>query len=171
VTVRPFVVHVADLLRHPGTRRHEHVSGRLPGLAVSASRVPDDADVSLDVMLESVREGGLLATGAAVAPWTGECRRCLKAIDGEVRASFQELFEHEPTEGDSYPLGHEQVDLEPLAREVVLLELPQAPLCTEDCPGLCPRCGVDLNEAPDHSHDEDRDPRWAALDALRTDPT
>ena len=167
---RPFVVHVADLLRHPGSRREEHLRARLPGLAVSASHVPD-GEVALDVVLDSVREGGLLATGTAVASWEGECRRCLKPITGELRASFQELFEDEPTEGESYPLGHEQVDLEPLAREAVLLELPQAPLCTEDCRGLCPRCGADLNEAPDHHHDEDRDPRWAALDALRTDPT
>ena len=164
----PFVVSVSDLLHHPGARRAEHLAAPLPGLAVTDSWVPDDADVHIDVTLESVHEG-ILASGTATAPWTAQCRRCLAVVIGELRASFRELFEDEPTEGESYPLRHEQVDLEPLAREVVLLELPQAPLCREECLGLCPKCGVDLNEGPCDCVPDDRDPRWAALDVLRTD--
>ena len=166
--MKPFVVNVADLLHRPGHRRAEHLSGPLPGLAVTGSRVPDGAEVTLDLVLEPVQEG-ILASGTLRAPWAGECRRCLLAAAGEVAAGFRELFEDDPTEGESYPLRHEQVDLEPLAREVVLLELPQAPLCREECLGLCPKCGVDLNEGPCDCVPEDRDPRWAALDVLRTD--
>ena len=164
----PFVVGVSDLLHHPGARRAEHLTAPLPGLAVTDSNVPDDADVDLDLLLEAVHEG-VLATGRVSAPWSARCRRCLQPVTGELEAGFRELFEDEPTEGESYPLRHEQVDLEPLAREVVLLELPQAPLCRDECLGLCPRCGADLNEGPCDCVPEDRDPRWAALDVLRTD--
>jgi uncharacterized protein len=164
----PYRVPVADFRNQPGARRHEHVVAPLDGLAISASRVPEHADVDLDVTLEAVHEG-ILATGTVVAPWAGECRRCLGPVSGQLDASFRELFEEAPTEGESYPLVHEQVDLEPLVREVVLLELPQAPLCREDCRGLCPRCGADLNEGPCECPPDDIDPRWAALDALRTD--
>ena len=167
--MKPFVVNVADLVHRPGHRRAEHLWGLLPGLAVTGSGVPDDADVAVDVVLEPVHEG-ILVSGGVRAPWAGECRRCLRPIAGEVDGTFRELFEDHPTEGESYPLRHEQVDLEPLAREVVLLELPQAPLCREDCRGLCPRCGADLNEGPCDCVPDDRDPRWAALDALRTTP-
>ena len=80
-----------------------------------------------------------------------------------------ELFEERASEGESYPLVHDQVDHEPLAREAVLLELPQAPLCRDDCRGLCATCGADLNEGPCGCVPEDRDARWAALDALRPD--
>ena len=55
------------------------------------------------------------------------------------------------------------VDLEQTVRDAVVLALPLAPLCTDDCPGLCPECGgrrADLG--PDHGHDT-LDPRWAAL--------
>ncbi|MER3452668.1 MAG: metal-binding protein [Acidimicrobiia bacterium] len=163
----PFLVSVADLLRHPGLRREAHLAGPITGLVVTGSFVPEGADVRVDVVLEPVSEG-ILATGTAVVAWAGECRRCLRPVAGELRVGFCELFEEHPTEGESYPLRHDQVDFEPLAREAVLLELPQAPLCTEACRGLCPRCGADLNEGPCGCVPDDRDPRWAALDVLRT---
>ena len=50
-------------------------------------------------------------------------------------------------------------------RDAVVLDLPLAPLCSEDCLGLCPDCGVRLAEDPSHAHDTS-DPRWAALTAL-----
>lgn len=166
-THHPFRVGVTELLHQPGARRREHVEGVLDDLAVSGSRAIDGSPVTVDVLLESVHEG-VLATGTVTVEWVGECRRCLNPATGEVHASFRELFEERPTEGDSYPLTHEQVDLEPLARETVLLELPQAPLCRDDCLGLCARCGADLNEGSCDCEPEP-DPRWAALDALRTD--
>ena len=60
------------------------------------------------------------------------------------------------------------VDLEPTIRDAVVLALPQAPLCRDDCPGLCPQCGARLADDPGHSH-ETTDPRWAALAGLLTE--
>jgi uncharacterized protein len=55
------------------------------------------------------------------------------------------------------------IDLEPAVRDAVVLALPQAPVCSEDCPGLCPECGRKRVElGPDHRH-ETIDPRLAAL--------
>jgi uncharacterized protein len=166
VPAKPFVVPVPDLLHAPGARRHVNVCGPLRDVAVAGSELDDGADVCVDATLESVQEG-ILASGTVRAPWHAECRRCLAPVRGEVAASFRELFEEDPTEGESYPLRHEQIDLAALAREVVVLELPAAPLCREGCLGLCPRCGADLNEGSCDCVPEDRDPRWAALDALR----
>jgi uncharacterized protein len=60
------------------------------------------------------------------------------------------------------------IDLEPALRDEVVLILPTNPLCREDCPGLCPECGVRWDELPDdHSH-EQVDPRWAALSDMTT---
>jgi uncharacterized protein len=159
---------VTDLAHRPGARREEHLEGPIDGLAVAGSQVVADAQVAVDVVLEGVREG-LLAQGTVRAPWTGVCSRCLAPVRGDLAALFRELFEERSTEGDSYPLVDDQVDLDPLAREVLLLELPQAPLCREDCRGLCARCGADLNEGDCVCAPEERDPRWAALDVLRTD--
>ena len=55
------------------------------------------------------------------------------------------------------------IDLEPVLRDAAMLDLPFIPLCREDCAGLCPTCGVNLNDDPDHGHDEAIDPRWAGL--------
>ena len=49
---------------------------------------------------------------------------------------------------DTYPLEGDQLDLRPLVRDALLLELPLAPLCREDCRGLCAECGADLNLGP-----------------------
>ena len=85
---------------------------------------------------------------------------------------MRELFEARPTDELSYPIVGDQIDLEPLVREAVGLELPMAPLCRPDCQGLCPTCGTDRNEV-DCGHDgEVFDDRWANLRSLGFgDPT
>jgi len=167
--MKPFVVNVADLVNRPGARRHEVRVGEIGDLVVSGSRVPPATDVEIDAVLEWVTEG-VLATGSAAATWQAECRRCLAPVTGVVRAQFRELFEETPTEGETYRLKHEYLDLAPLGRDAVLLDLPLAPLCRDDCAGLCPTCGVDRNLTDCECASEQNDPRWAALDILRDEP-
>jgi len=165
--VKPFVVHVADLVNRPGARRRERVEGRLAGqVTVVDSAIRADVPVVVDTLLEWVSDG-LLATGTVDGAWQGPCRRCLGPVEGQLLVDVQELFEANPRDGESYRLGHDRVDLEPLAREALTLALPLAPLCSEGCRGLCPACGADLNEGDCGCPPADADPRWAALDALR----
>jgi uncharacterized protein len=163
VAGRLFAVNVATLARS-GPRR-EHRQGPIPGLAVSTSHVVEGSEVEVDVNLEPV-SGGIMASGWVQAAWEGECRRCLGGASGTLRSEVRELFEERSSGDETYPLDGDQLDLEPLARDAVLLELPQAPLCREDCMGLCPACGADLNEGPCGCPTE-RDPRWGVLDTLR----
>lgn len=159
---------VADLLRRSGQRRDTELEAVLPDLAVLQTRVPDGAAVALALHLESVNEG-IVATGTARAPWTSVCRRCLRPVSATLEATLLEVFEADPVEGETQPLRGVEIDLEPVAREAILLGLPLAPLCREDCAGLCPECGVDLNEGGCGCVVEAVDPRWAALDELRFD--
>ena len=162
---RPFVVHVAKLRRAIGTRWHEVRRGAIEDLACSGSAVPERTEVEADVVLESVF-GGVAVTGTVRAPWAGSCRRCLAPAGGTLVVPVREHYTEGGDGEETYPLADGDVDLEPLVRDAVLLELPQAPLCRADCQGLCPMCGVNRNEqqcacvAP-------RDERWDALDALR----
>jgi DUF177 domain-containing protein len=161
----PFVVHVARLRRTPGTRSHEQRSAPIPGLAVTGSRVPEDADVTIDVVLESVA-GGIEASGTVEAPWEGDCRRCLEQARGRLVVPVRELYTESGDGEETYPLRDDIVDLEVLAHDAILLELPPAPLCRPDCQGLCSVCGADLNvEVCDCKTPVD--PRFAVLDALR----
>jgi uncharacterized protein len=103
----------------------------------------------------------------------GECGRCLRPISDSVVVPLQELYayEHSATDEttDEDEVGRLQgdlIDLEPALRDAVVLALPVTPLCRDDCPGLCPECGVHWDELPaGHSHGQ-VDPRWAALTQL-----
>ncbi len=165
---RPLVVNVAELLRRPASRREVEAGIVLSGLSVGDVAVPEGQPLHVEAVLESMHEG-LVVTGSVAGEWAAPCRRCLQAAVGRFHAEFRELFSHHPIDGESYPIAHEQVDLEPLVREVVLLELPLAPLCREGCRGLCPVCGVDRNVEACGCADVATDPRWATLDQLRFD--
>ena len=168
-----------ELGRRPGSQRE--VSRTVPApadLGIEVLSVPEGAPVELDLRLEAVMEG-VLVTGTASAVLEGECARCLEPIHDELEVTFQELFVYddirdsaEAEEDDEVSmLQDDLVDLEPLLRDAVVLALPFQPLCQDDCPGLCPECGVRLIDEPDHAHEAPIDPRWAALAKLEQDPT
>jgi uncharacterized protein len=165
--MHPFVVSVTSLLRSPGAIQRERRSAPIAGLGVTSSRVPAGSNVDVDVALESVH-GGVMARGTVRAAWEGDCRRCLQPAAGTLSAEVAELFQRDSDPETTYPLRGDQLDLEPLARDAVLLELPPVPLCDEGCRGLCSMCGADRNVDP-CSCEPLKDDRWAALDALRTD--
>ena len=161
--MKPFIVNIADI-RRSGRDRRERRDGVITA-AVTGSAVPEGATVVADLLLQAAGRA-VEATGEVRAPWVGECRRCLGPAVGELIAAVDhELFEPDPDDL-SYPLKNDEIDLEPLVRDAVLLELPLAPLCREDCQGLCPICGADRNEVTCECQPAP-DPRWAALDALR----
>lgn len=162
----PFALLVSDLIGRPGARRRDGFAAPLAeDLSVVGSSVPAGTDVCVDVLLEWVTDG-LLASGTVMARRSGECRRCLEPVRGDVEIDFQELFEAKPREGETYRLGHETIDLQPLVRDALLCELPLAPVCREACKGLCPTCGADLNVGACYCPSVSFDPRWAALGSL-----
>jgi DUF177 domain-containing protein len=160
------VLDTHDLGRHAGALREIHDTVEAPAdLGIAVIGVPQGSPIALDLRLESAVEG-VLVTGTAVVQLCGECVRCLVGISGELEVDVQELFTYpgsEATDEEASRLEGELIDLEPVLRDQVVLDLPFQPVCTEDCRGLCPQCGADLNEDPEHDHEQDVDPRWAAL--------
>lgn len=171
MTADPFLVPVTKLRRHPGARQAEQRRGALDELAVAGTHVAAGTPVDVDVTLE-VAVGGIAVSGTVATAWRGECRRCACLVEGEVTAEVRELYRpagDAEDEEETYLLGPDYLDLRPLARDAVLLELPIAPLCRADCAGLCPTCGADRNDGPCGCAAPRGDPRWAALDTLRGD--
>ena len=83
----------------------------------------------------------------------GSCRRCLTDVVYPLDADVEVLFSADPDAADDpsvYPLTAPvtRVDVRPAVREEVALAVSAYPLCREDCAGLCPRCGADLNAGP-----------------------
>ena len=172
-TRSPLVFDISRLGRRPGTMMTVEETVPSPSrLGLDLIAIDQGADLDLDLRFESVSEG-VLVTGTVHAPTRGECSRCLAPVSGEVDITLTELFAYPDslTESttDSDEVGHvvdQTVDLEQQIIDAVGLALPFTPLCTEDCPGLCPKCGVPLATAePGHHHDQ-IDPRWAKLTKL-----
>lgn len=165
------LIETHDLRRRAG--QMIQVSREVPApedLRVDMIGVPESSAIGLDLRLESVIEG-ILVTGTATTTLVGECSRCLGPIEEESSFDLQELYFYPDREAeeDAYRVSDEEtIDLEPVLREAVVLNLPFTPLCRPDCAGLCPECGVNLNDHPDHEHEERIDPRWAALRDLGT---
>jgi uncharacterized protein len=168
-----FVFDTRSLGRQPGSFRDETRTAHAPdNLGSGLAMVPAGADVALDMRFEAVSEG-VLVTGSAIAPLTGECARCLDPVTSSTEVSLQELYRYLPDPGEDEADDEERfldgdwLDLEPAFRDAVVLALPLSPLCREDCPGLCVECGVRLADAgPLHGHGEDLDPRWGPLRQL-----
>jgi len=131
--------------------------------------VPEGAQVELELRLEAVLEG-VLVSGTARAPLAGECVRCLEPISDSTEVDFAELFVFPGQDGDEETrwLQDDMIDLEPVLRDAVVLELPLQPVCEEDCPGLCAECGARLADDPEHGHTR-TDPRWAALQGFASE--
>lgn len=160
----PLVIGVSELLRWPGTQREFAVVAELEGLRISSASVPPGAEIAGRFTIEAMSDHAVTVKGDVTAPWTGECRRCLRSIDGTLTARVEEIFETHPVDGETYPLEGERVDLEPLVRDAVLLALPLAPLCEEACAGPEP------DGHPIGPTDRDEiDPRWSALGELKFD--
>jgi uncharacterized protein len=164
----PLLVPVTELLRRPGSRRFLHLRLDAEGLALGGdAQVADGTDVEVDVVIESLADG-LTVNGEVRTEWRGTCGRCLGPAVGPVTAEVQELYQVRPSSEEAFPFDGELLDLEPMVRELVLMELPLMPLCRDDCAGLCPTCGADRNAQPCSCVADERDERWSALDALRS---
>jgi uncharacterized protein len=167
----PWVVDTKDLARSPGASKRYRSS-----VAVRESlgfgeviAVRPRTHVDFEMLAESVLEG-VLVTGTAQAELLGVCARCLEELTDTLDVEFSELFaypnsttEETTSEDEVYRLVDDMVDMEPVIRDAIVLALPQAPLCSPDCEGLCADCGARWADLPpDHAH-EKMDPRWGAL--------
>lgn len=111
--------------------------------------------------------------GSANVPVEEECSRCLNPFGAELSGNFSFIIRaFEGNKIDS--VGDEEdvlytkvnepvVELNEVIRETLLLSLPLKPLCNEDCKGLCPGCGVNLNEETCECRNKEADERWEGL--------
>jgi uncharacterized protein len=159
-------VDVRDLLGQPGASRQVVVAEPVEDLATEMARVPPEAPIRVDVLLESVVEG-ILVSGPVTGEISYRCARCLKPFTARFAVEVAELFSPGARdEEEAYPLGDDgALDLEPMVRDAVILSMPFSPLCRPDCLGLCERCGGDRNLGECNCGPE-VDPRWAALGQL-----
>ncbi|HET8633725.1 MAG TPA: DUF177 domain-containing protein [Gemmatimonadales bacterium] len=109
--------------------------------------------VTVTGRVQATDEGEYLWRGTISARVAGECRRCLKPVEQDVTVDADVLFSADPDAADDpsvYTLAASAtaVELGQAVREELALAVSPFPLCREDCAGLCPGCGADLNAGP-----------------------
>src|SRR5688572_28616114 len=104
------------------------------------------------------------------------CRRCLAPVTAPIEEEVAMVFrpglsrvEAESEEVYALPARGDELDLSDAIREQVVLAVLQYGMCTEDCRGLCPHCGINLNQEQCDCTSSARDPRWSVLRALKKD--
>ena len=171
-----------ELPRRAGEMKEYELDIAVPEkVGVDLISIPVGEFIEVDARLESVTEG-ILLTAEIFAVAKGECTRCLDPVAIEINRKIQELYNYavkaerpkKKRNDDEIDLDIEDelmmqgdvMDLEGPIRDAIVLALPINPLCSDDCPGLCPECGGKWAElASDHAH-EVIDARWAGLAGL-----
>jgi uncharacterized protein len=173
----PFTWNVAGLLAEPpGAGRNERIDGATIDLG-------DDLRLAapIDGRVRLVRTNrGILAAADLDTALALECSRCLREIALPIELRLQEEYLPSLDLATGRPLpsvdepdvlrltDHHELDLETPVREAILLAEPIAPLCRDDCPGLCIVCGARLDEGVHDHPDEEIDPRLEVLRGFGT---
>lgn len=161
-------IDVTNLDGHPDGSREIVSSGPVEGFRSGLGWVDDGDSVHIDLVLRSVSDG----VGAVGEVWGKlhlSCSRCLVEYQEDFRLEVDEKFYFEPTAAElkeGYEVRDQVVDLEPMLRDVIVLSIPMRPVHTDDCKGLCPECGADLNVSDCKHAEQQVDIRWAPLQSL-----
>jgi uncharacterized protein len=131
---------------------------------------PDLQIISLNGLIRASRTPqGILLQIDSMTQISLECVRCLNNFQQSLNVAFTELYAFSQRYvTDSGLLMPESgiIDIAPVLREYILLEIPISPLCRPGCKGLCPICGNNLNESTCIHDDDSGDPRLASLKIL-----
>ncbi|MBD3221173.1 DUF177 domain-containing protein [bacterium] len=158
-----------DLDRSPAGRSDLPIAGSC--LLGIGSGTPETVGISGSLVVDNL-EGRSVVRGDLEARGTAECGRCLEPFELVFDVPLELVVMRDAgdeTEDAETLVLHQRdgvVDLSEPVREAILLALPQQRVCRDDCRGLCPQCGADLNDGPCGCEDDDIDPRWDGLPDL-----
>jgi uncharacterized protein len=162
----PFSLNVADLLGRDTLSRPVTIEANADW-GTEMSRVSSDVPVVADLVLHPV-SGGVAVTGNVRYETTDTCFRCLDQFSTARRASIGALFDTSDDD-ETYHLDGYDIDVEQMLLDEVLLAIPVAQVCGDDCPGVVTSAEIDLNTEPDEDGGESRSPFAALKDLLDQD--
>ncbi|MGH3037905.1 MAG: YceD family protein [Gaiellaceae bacterium] len=154
----------------PGEQFRDVVEVELGPLELGGQRYAPVPERPEAVLTLSQTSSGLVLELELETRMLGPCMRCLSDAGLDVHVASREYQASSPGEADELTtpyLADSRLDLSAWAHDAVALALPDKILCRDDCAGLCPVCGRDLNKEPHEHEGEAADPRWAALSELR----
>ena len=149
-------------------------SGRSQNTAFDIPAIRLDNDLILNSIKGPIRlsrnKEGVLVQGDLEVSYTGECARCLDPITQIINIKIEELYSYPSIDGVEFAISEDGVlDLAPLLRDEIWISTSHGNLCRDDCQGLCPECGTNLNHSTCTCDLDDIDPRLAGLKTLLND--
>ena len=122
----------------------------------------------LKLSIVNIGDGKLSLSGEMAVTLQSACSRCLKPVEISVPISFEYSVVkpdgyHEIDEDEQYFMNGYELDAETLINNELIMCLPMKVLCEDDCKGLCPVCGKNLNEGDCGCDTFVPDPRMAAI--------
>ncbi|HEY51003.1 MAG TPA: DUF177 domain-containing protein [Dehalococcoidia bacterium] len=167
-------INVSQLLKEPIGSSRKYTIDETIDITGDGRESPVSGDVGL---LRTQR--GVLVRGKLQAELELTCSRCLSSFDYPLNISFEEEYIQTIDVNSGLPLQsseepglftideHHVINLSEAIRQYTLLAVPMKPLCHEDCAGLCPTCGRNLNLGDCSCLVETVDPRWSKLMGLQ----
>lgn len=157
-------VNILDIVKTHGASLDVRFNEVMPELNSLAEEYIFEGPVHFEGRLENF-SGRLKLEGRLQAHYTAKCFRCLTAVecgmDIEIKDDFVEAGEDHDSEAYTYEGNF--VELDKVFKDNIILNLPARHLCTEDCKGLCPQCGCDLNEKGCECEKENINPQLEVL--------
>lgn len=144
-----------------GDRLHVEVAIPL-SLTMDLATLQGPTDLAVDI---EATPAGFEVTGLATADLTLVCHRCVAPIEEKLEVEVDDLVTEDPDDGQP-TVESDRIDLVPIALDAVGLAVPLRPVCRDDCKGLCPVCGSDLNSDPCGGHDEAPENPFTVLEHL-----
>jgi uncharacterized protein len=155
-----------------GEARHLDLHVPLDGFSLGGERyAPDPRLVPARLDVSRTTGSGYALRLRFTAGLDGPCMRCLEPAGPSFEIDVREVSQPGGGEELSSPYVDDDGELAVAdwARDALVLALPATIACTPECRGLCPQCGTNLNEEPEHEHERAPDARWAKLSELRFD--
>ena len=172
----PWVIDVEPLTRQRGRQMQGTVEAAIEPISVPGGEIAATEPVRLRYRLTHTGDRHIWLEARLTARARLTCDRCLERYDAVLETRYEEEYrprpagaaaEAEPDDAGETRVAYyddHRVDLREGVRQNLLLAMPAKQLCREDCRGLCPRCGRNLNEGPCDCPAEEGDPRLAALE-------
>ena len=160
---------LARLALSPGEGRRLDLEARIEPIELGGQRYAPAEAVAARLDVSRTTGPGYALRVRSRVPLEGPCMRCLERAERAVPVDAREVDQPGGGEDlDSPYVDGEELDLHAWIRDALVLALPVSIVCRDECRGLCPVCGENLNETgPEHAHEAEPDPRWAALRELR----
>ncbi|MBI4744881.1 MAG: DUF177 domain-containing protein [Actinobacteria bacterium] len=167
------IIDIADIVGCIGSSKEINLSVRIPSFETTKGKKDFAEPVRINFIVENVKSG-ILVKGWVEGCLLSNCDRCLKEFKQPLKVDVEEVYyfsealseDREVDEDEIFKVVNNKINLESLIRQAFVLNIPIKLLCNEECKGLCPICGVNLNEKNCGCKKDRIDPRLVKLKEL-----